>query len=282
MEFKNSMVSRDVKLKLQDETKTNQINFHCFTKKIQEITLILNDQAKTDDATSMLDQQKMIHDIRKPLSFMKMYFFMLQTAETVEEKEELTESVLPDILKAIEKADFLIEEFLSKGRVPETVESVPAVELITESLKEVYHFYPQADVEIEFNLNHKNIIKVRKLKALRIFSNLISNAIEAMNNKGKILFKTEDKPNPSSKFGMQWTEFSITNFGSFIESEDLKNIFNEFYTKGKEKGTGLGLAIVNDIVKSYGGVIECFSEKNEIYPEGFVEFRFTLPSIAQN
>ena len=45
----------------------------------------------------------------------------------------------------------------------------------------------------------------------------------------------------------------------------------------KQNGTGLGLAIVENLIKEHNGNIYCTSEKNSQYPEGKVEFWFTLP-----
>ena len=48
---------------------------------------------------------------------------------------------------------------------------------------------------------------------------------------------------------------TIANTGSYIPPEDLENIFQPFFTKGKADGTGLGLAICRRIVAEHSGSI---------------------------
>jgi len=48
---------------------------------------------------------------------------------------------------------------------------------------------------------------------------------------------------------------TITDSGSYIPPEDLENIFQPFFTKGKADGTGLGLAICRRIIAEHGGAI---------------------------
>ncbi|APJ03265.1 sensor histidine kinase [Silvanigrella aquatica] len=114
------------------------------------------------------------------------------------------------------------------------------------------------------------------LKFERVFSNIISNAIEAMNHKGFIWINSKEILINNKYF----VEFCIGNNNSYISKLDLKNIFDNFYTKNKKIGTGLGLAIAKKIISENGGEIWCTSDKNQDFPLGKVEFYFTIPSIC--
>lgn len=53
----------------------------------------------------------------------------------------------------------------------------------------------------------------------------------------------------------------VIDNGKGIEKEQLKEIFNPFYsTKGQGEGTGLGLSISHGLVNRYGGNITATSE----------------------
>lgn len=106
------------------------------------------------------------------------------------------------------------------------------------------------------------------LKIVRVLSNILSNASEAMNRKGKIWIHSKDVVVKNTPF----VELCVGNNGSYIEPENIQNLFEAFYTKNKSGGTGLGLAIAKKIIQSHGGNIRCESSKDL-----GVEFYFTLP-----
>lgn len=70
-----------------------------------------------------------------------------------------------------------------------------------------------------------------------------------------------------------YCEIKIRNTGSYIPSENLKKVFESFYTENKANGTGLGLAISKKIVELHGGKIWCESDKKK-----GVVFVFLLPT----
>lgn len=102
----------------------------------------------------------------------------------------------------------------------------------------------------------------------QVFFNLISNAVDALEEKGggKLVIRTEYR---NSRVLI---EFSDTGPG--IKS--LHQVFDPFFTtKPVGKGTGLGLSICYGIVQDHGGQIACFNR-----PEGGATFLVELPTVA--
>ncbi len=88
-------------------------------------------------------------------------------------------------------------------------------------------------------------------KLKQVFINIISNGTEAMPAGGAITIRTEKTS--------EGVEISIGDEGRGMTSEELKDIFEPFYTT-REKGTGLGLAISYKIVQAHNGDIWAKSE----------------------
>jgi signal transduction histidine kinase len=80
------------------------------------------------------------------------------------------------------------------------------------------------------------------------FLNILLNAIQAMPGGGRLTASTKAGPNK------QGVEIRLEDTGEGIDSENLKKIFNPFFTT-KEKGSGLGLPIVKSIIESHQGAI---------------------------
>ena len=80
----------------------------------------------------------------------------------------------------------------------------------------------------------------------QVWTNLIHNAIQAMDGRGEILIETKVEKGD--------VEVAIQDSGPGIEPEVAARIFEPFFTtKAKGEGTGLGLSISARIVEKHGG-----------------------------
>ncbi|MGF1490833.1 MAG: sensor histidine kinase [Prochloraceae cyanobacterium] len=105
----------------------------------------------------------------------------------------------------------------------------------------------------------------------QVWTNLIDNAIDAMDGKGVLEIKTclSDKVIRNKKY----VRVEITDSGSGIPEKLKSRIFEPFYTtKGVGKGSGLGLDAVKKIVENRHGGIISFDSK-----PGKTTFRVCLP-----
>jgi two-component system NtrC family sensor kinase len=85
--------------------------------------------------------------------------------------------------------------------------------------------------------------------------NIINNAFEAVQDGGNITIATKaNERDPST------VEVTIADDGRGIQPDDLKHIFDPFYSRGKEQGTGLGLSISYGIIAKCGGDIRVESK----------------------
>ncbi|NBC20445.1 MAG: sensor histidine kinase [Alphaproteobacteria bacterium] len=81
----------------------------------------------------------------------------------------------------------------------------------------------------------------------RIVANLVRNAAEAMEGKGKI------------RIGLQDGRVTIEDDGPGLPEALRENLFRPFSESGKRGGTGLGLAIARDLSRAMGGDLELVS-----------------------
>lgn len=89
----------------------------------------------------------------------------------------------------------------------------------------------------------------------RVVLNLITNAIESMDNSGTITISTSNIDDDSG------IKFIVTDTGAGIDDEVIPFIFDEnFSTKNKKTVSGLGLSIVKNILEDNRGTITLLSE----------------------
>jgi signal transduction histidine kinase len=109
------------------------------------------------------------------------------------------------------------------------------------------------DVVKEF----KDVPKVMAIsdKLNQVWTNLIINAIQAMDNKGKLTIAVK----PFEDF----VEISISDTGKGIPDEIQEKVFDPFFTtKSSGQGTGLGLDIIKNILTDHSGTISFESTVN--------------------
>jgi len=87
-----------------------------------------------------------------------------------------------------------------------------------------------------------------------ILENLIVNAAEAMEGRGPVVLSGQESRRHSG-----WTEIGIKDTGPGISKENLRRVFQIFYTT-KPTGAGLGLSIVKKLVDLHGGLLRLDSE----------------------
>ena len=86
----------------------------------------------------------------------------------------------------------------------------------------------------------------------QILVNILQNAREALNGKGRIIVAAASQ-------GGESVQISISDSGPGIPPDKVEKIFEQYYST-KEKGTGLGLAIVKHNVELYAGKVRVESE----------------------
>ncbi|MGB2908594.1 MAG: ATP-binding protein [Candidatus Aminicenantaceae bacterium] len=115
---------------------------------------------------------------------------------------------------------------------------------------------PEVRVEVEKDLGPLPELYCRPRELNQVFINILNNALEATESRGRITIKTREDDDR--------IRIQITDNGSGIPPERLALVFEPGYTtKGRGVGTGLGLAISYRIIEDHGGTISIESQPGE-------------------
>jgi signal transduction histidine kinase len=194
----------------------------------------------------------MAHEINNPLSG------IIGMAEIALEEEDLSKqrSYLTDIIHCSERISEIVRGLKSYSRAAKKGELslVDLNEVLEESLKMVHLAIKPASVEVikKFQSNEK--IRANTGEIQQVFTNLITNAFQAMDGKGGELILSTRSLRDS-------VEVRVSDNGSGIPQKYLSQIFDPFFTTKKPgEGTGLGLNIVYRIITKYEGTIDVESK----------------------
>jgi len=142
--------------------------------------------------------------------------------------------------------------------------------------KKFMHYHTAVTVKTQLDDSLLNI-KGSTSHLRKVVMNLVSNAAEAVGKKGAVSISTTNRQVDRPMKGYEeistgeYAVLTVEDDGSGISDEDLKRIFEPFYTKKimGRSGTGLGLTVVWNVVQDHEGYIDVISgtsgTKFEIY-----------------
>jgi nitrogen-specific signal transduction histidine kinase len=207
------------------------------------------------------------HQIKNPLAVITNAAFSLQ--RSLSENKNSAAQQIEIIQEEVARADRVVTQImgyaeLSEGRV-EKLDVIPELE------RAVTRIFPSA-VPTEIKVHRKYAdyfppLLMQRNHLAEIFSNLLSNARDALSKGGNIFIKAGCRQDYT-------IEISIRDDGPGIPPDKITRIFEAYYTT-KTKGSGLGLAIVKHNVDLYGGSIQLKSEVGK-----GAEFILTFPAKA--
>src|SRR4030043_1562939 len=193
------------------------------------------------------------HEINNPLSG------IIGMAEIALEEEDTSKNrdYIMDILTCGQRIGEIVNGLRAYSRTAKKEEmgAIDLHEILETSLKMVQLATKSVPVEVIKKFQPIEKIKANPGEIQQVFTNLITNAFQAMNGRGGNLIL-------SSRSLKDFVEIKVSDSGVGISPRYLNQIFDPFFTTKKTgEGTGLGLNIVYRIVTKYGGTIEV--ESNE-------------------
>lgn len=238
---------------------------------------------------------ELAHEIKNPLVTIKTAFeFLVSQNNNPDEAIKVSDDFKEFLNLAMSETDRinnLIRQLLYLGRPsPPKLAWCNINQILSDTLLSHKRSINENDIELIDLRDNKPIdIYADKDQIRQVMLNITQNALDAMKNGGKLTIKTDilmdsDDLNKNSKDPSTSSDKSVSNSNVIIEisdtgkgmsQEELKDIFEPFYTK-KLTGTGLGLAIVSSIIREHKGIIEVES----IEGSG-TKFIIQLPQIYQ-
>jgi len=223
------------------------------------------------------------HEVKNPLGAIKGAAQLLEELGVgVKDADPSTKEFLGIILEETDRLNRVVGSFLDYAR-PHAGNPVP-VDVNAAVRRTVQILSSQQAEGIDLRLELAPSVPRARIdpeKLRQVLLNLVQNAIQAMNGRGRVTIATNTRRAgvrgrwmegpPSERAGSgpvrvsggdevaELVEISVHDTGPGISQKVLKNLFVPFFTT-KEQGTGLGLAISQSIVQNAGGGIQVQSQ----------------------
>jgi two-component system nitrogen regulation sensor histidine kinase NtrY len=214
-----------------------------------------------DDVTPLIRAQKvaawrevarrLAHEIKNPLTPIQLCAERLRRhfASAPPNAKALVDECTATIVGEVESLKGLVDEFSQFARMP-APRTVPTdlAQLVTETLGLYTDIFPEVRLESRFAAGMP-LVRLDPEQLRRVIINLVDNAIEATDRRGRILVETQlDAANGVARV-------VVADDGPGIPVGEREKLFLPYYST-KRRGSGLGLAIVRRIIAEHGGSID--------------------------
>ena len=195
---------------------------------------------------------------------------------------------MDEIYKAGERAKEIVDQLLpfSRRETDSSAYGPVSLEAVLQDAAKMISMILPASIRMETDFRdiHANVYG-SATQLHQVLLNLCSNAVQAMEGKGGVLFVgarklgADELPERLVQDAERtYVRIRVSDTGCGIAPDTLPHIFDTFFTtKEAGEGTGLGLSVVQNILISHGGYIEVQSELGR-----GSDFLVYLPVTAQS
>lgn len=224
--------------------------------------LLLKEQMAQNQRMSLLGQlaDDVVHNLNNPLTGL---CSMAQILCQYSGNEELRKNFI-EIETTVQRCQNIVKNFVQFSKKSGFDIVCDLHEITRQTLPFLKTIIHSKRIQLELDKNQA-LVKAEPCLLQQVIFNLIKNALQAVDENGKIEIK--------SIVNAEKIYWSITDNGCGISLEHQDQLFNPFFTT-KSEGTGLGLRISHQWIEKFGGKLEFKSQKGQ----GSC-FTFFLPRI---
>ena len=186
--------------------------------------------------------------------------FIKQCMETVNRKDfllliyytQLNRNFIETILSSSERGAKVVQDLRSFIKEPQnTSKGMVNLRENIATVLTIFNYELKRNIDVEFTVPDSLSLLGFDIKLFQLWSNIIKNAIEAMDDK-----KERGKLKINGKKTKKGIELSIENNGPLIPEQIQQKIFEKYFTtKSGQNGSGLGLSIVKNVLVMHNATI---------------------------
>jgi signal transduction histidine kinase len=221
-----------------------------YNAKLEELEYTASQLARSERESAWREMAKQVaHEIKNPLTPMKLSVQQLERSYDPADPQNAARisKVASSLVEQIDALTRIANEFSQFAQMPLPNETeVELIDLI-ENVKAL--FEETSERRITFHHRDEKVyIQADKDQIIRVFNNLIKNAVQAADpsREFKIVISLD-------MYGDK-IEVTVADTGSGIPKEEQQMIFIPHFTT-KSSGSGLGLAMVKQIIENHKGKI---------------------------
>jgi len=239
-----------------------------YNAKVAELEINAEKLSQTEREMAWREMAKQVaHEIKNPLTPMKLSVQHLERSLLQEGKpdREKVNRMMQNLVEQIDTLSSIAGAFSNFAKMPKAKVEKVDLEKTVESALHLFKGFDRVEFDLHGNSGQSKYIMADRDQLIRVFNNLIKNAIQSIPDERK--GKVDLSLNEANGYYI----ITVSDNGVGISEEKKSKIFVPNFTT-KTRGMGLGLAISKNIIENFGGSISFESE-----PEKGSVFTVKLP-----
>jgi two-component system CheB/CheR fusion protein len=227
---------------------------------ISDITL----RRQTDEAMLRAEKLAIVgrlaatvaHEINNPLAAVANLLFLITLSENADDTQTYARTAMDELMRV----SLITQQTLKFNRQGGTPRETKLSELVDAVLALFRGKLRATQIAAEVRAEQETSVVCLPGEAQQIFANLVSNAIEAMPNKGRLVIRLRSSRDwrDHRTTGMRVT---FCDSGVGMDRTTMRRIFEPFFTTKTETGTGLGMWVVAQLLERQHGHIRVWSTR---------------------
>ena len=262
LQLKDRTNAENIETKLKDAVQDQIRNEHQLREALKALEVLNTELKEMQDQLIQAEKLQSVgrlaagiaHEVKNPLAIILQGLEYLERQISTSNSEAL--EVLKDLNEAVRRADEVIRSLLDYAMPQDPkMESGNMVEAIEKALDLMGPLFKKKEISVQMEIG-ENLPKIHfdSHRMHQVFVNLFSNALHAMDKKGKLLIRGI-KLNGDARG--HHIRIEIQDNGKGVPDEVLSRIFDPFVTSRRhEGGTGLGMSVVKGIIEMHQGFIK--------------------------
>lgn len=194
------------------------------------------------------------HEINNPLEAVANLLYIIAHSESLDSARSYAHQAIDELMRV----SLITQQTLKFHRQTGKPRMTALSEVVETILTLFRGRLRSAQINVDLQIRREQPVPCMPGEMQQIFANLVSNAIDAMPQGGRLLIRLR----PSCDWrdhrvpGMRVT---FADSGTGMSRTTLNRIFEPFFTTKPETGTGLGMWVVAELVDRQGGQISIWS-----------------------
>ena len=199
------------------------------------------------------------HEINNPLESITNLLYLAEYSDTFEQAREYIQTAEIEL----RRVSAIATQTLRFHKQASSPQEIDINEVLSSALAIFQGRIANTGIHVEHRTSGPRPIRCFEGEIRQVISNIVSNALDAMPNGGRLLLRTRNATHWTT--GEQGIVVVLADTGEGMTAQTRERLFDAFFTTKNVTGTGLGLWVSKEIVDRHRGHIRVCSSQHPIH-----------------